>query len=60
MTLFRFHVHMHDHSPDDIVDVDPHDRDSIQPLVQAGYLLPVYPEREPFPVPARRRPLETE
>lgn len=55
MTLFTFHVAMHSHKPGDVVDVVPQDRAAVQPLIDAGYLVPLYPEREDFPVPKRRR-----
>lgn len=55
MTLFRFHVAMHGHRPGDVVDVHPRDRELVQPLIDAGFIVPLYPEREDFPVPKRRR-----
>lgn len=55
MTLFTLHVAMQGHKPGDVVDVDPRERENVQPLIDAGYLVPVYPEAEDYPVPKRRR-----
>lgn len=52
--LFEFTVRMHGHAVGSIVTVAAEDRDGIEPLVQAGYLLPLVPEARPVPVPHRR------
>jgi len=55
VTLFTFHAALHGHRRGDVVDVLPEDREAVQPLVDAGLIVPLYPEREDFPVPKRRR-----
>lgn len=54
--LFEFTIRMHGHAVGDVVEVAAEDRDAIEPLVQAGYLVPLVPEVRDVPVPKRRRP----
>lgn len=55
MTLFTMQIAMQTFRPGDVVDVDPNEREQVQPLIDAGYLVPLYPEHEDYPLPKRRR-----
>lgn len=54
MGLYQFTVHMHGHSPGDWVEVTDRDLPNVQPLVDAGYLLPQVPDYPPVPKRHRR------
>lgn len=56
MALFRFTIHLHGHQPGDWVEVADDHRPYVQPLVDAGYLLPLVPDSPP--VPKRHRKSE--
>ena len=60
MTLFRFTVNLHKRAAGSVSDVAPSDRESVQPLIDAGYLVPLYPEPRVVVVPKRHRQPEGE
>lgn len=49
MALYQFTIHLHGHAPGDWVEVSDRDRPYVQPIIDAGFLLPQVPDKPPVP-----------
>lgn len=55
MAPYRFTIHLHGHAPGDWVEVHDDNVPFVQPLIDAGYLLPLVPADPPVPKRHRKR-----